>query len=227
MLIGILVTGHAPQRPDMPRRGYDEFFQDFLKDQGFAFKSWNVVDMEFPESVYECEGWLLTGSKHGAYEDLPFIPPLQDFICRAYAKSIPLVGICFGHQIIAQALGGRVEKFSKGWSVGRQIYDFNGENVALNAWHQDQVVEKPARAKTVASSPFCEHAALLYEGKAFTVQAHPEYNSDFIEVLLEERAPGVVPDDLISAARADLTKENDNQRLAEQIAAFFKEVSRG
>lgn len=227
MLIGILQTGHSVQRPDAPRREYDDFFREFLKGRGFTFRTWNVVDMEFPESEAEAQGWLITGSKHGVYEDHDFIAPLEDFICRAYAKSIPIVGICFGHQIIAQALGGRVEKFSKGWSVGRQLYDFGGETLALNAWHQDQVIEKPSRAETVASNSFCEHAALLYKGKAFTVQAHPEFESDFVETLLDLRAPGVVPDDQIQAARGDLDKDNHNKQIADQIAAFFKEVSRG
>ena len=80
----------------------------------------------------------------------PFIPPLEDFIRDAYAADVPLVGICFGHQIIAQALGGKVEKFKDGWAVGRTTYDWQGEDVALNAWHQDQVVTRPATLQVVA-----------------------------------------------------------------------------
>ncbi len=84
----------------------------------FTFRTWQVVNMEFPAIGGRCDGWLITGSKHGAYEDLPFIPPLEDFIRKAYAEHVPLVGICFGHQIIAQAMGGKVEKFKDGWAVG-------------------------------------------------------------------------------------------------------------
>jgi len=71
------------------------------------------------------------------------------------------VGICFGHQIIAQALGGHVEKFADGWAVGRQIYDWGDKTVALNAWHQDQVVALPDDAKVLASNNFCAAAALV------------------------------------------------------------------
>ena len=72
----------------------------------------------FPEGIHDADGWLITGSRHGAYEDHPWIPPLEEFIRDAYAAQVPLVGICFGHQIIAQAMGGKVEKY-QGRLVGR------------------------------------------------------------------------------------------------------------
>ncbi|MDJ1017402.1 MAG: type 1 glutamine amidotransferase [Paracoccaceae bacterium] len=222
MLIGILQAGHL-NRDDTPFPEYDELYPAMLKGHGFDFKTWSVVDMEFPEDPHEAHGWLIGGSRHGAYEDLPFIQPLEDFIAKAYAKSVPLVGICFGHQIIAQALGGRVAKFDGGWAVGRHDYDFEGEPMVMNAWHQDQVVEKPARAERIGTSPFCENAALLYDGKALTVQAHPEFEADVMQPLLGHRAPGVVPDLLIAEARMHVGAANDNARMADRIAAFFKE----
>lgn len=222
MLIGILQCGHFPTAEGHAPRSYLDLYSTLLAGQGFSFQVWSVVDMEFPESVHEAQGWLISGSRHGAYEDLPFIAELEDFICRAYAKSIPLVGVCFGHQILAQALGGRVEKHANGWGVGRQDYDFDGKTLHLNAWHQDQVVEAPARAQTVASNDFCQHAALLYEGKAYSVQPHPEFDSDAVRLLLDERAPGVVPDDLITAATSQVDERLNNSIVAEQIANFFK-----
>lgn len=221
MLIGILQCGHFPESADKPERNYTKLYTDLLSGHGFSFKTWSVVDMEFPESVASAEGWLVSGSKHGAYEDLPFIRPLEDFICRAYAKSVPLVGICFGHQIIAQALGGRIEKFSGGWAVGRTRYDFGPETLFLNAFHQDQVVEKPARAKTVASSPNCEHAALLYEGKAWSVQPHPEFGADEIEYLLDVRSE-ILPEEVSRSAAAALEMPLDSRVIGDKIAAFFK-----
>lgn len=222
MLIGILQTGHAPE-PLVAQSGtYPDMFRRLLADQGFEFRIYSVVDMEFPASVHACDGWLITGSRHGVYEDHPFIAPLEDFIRAAHAEAVPLVGICFGHQIIAQALGGKVEKFRGGWAVGPQDYDFNGEKLRLNAWHQDQVVERPAQAQVLASHPFCENAALVYGDRALTVQAHPEYGPDFIEGLMETRGRGVVPDPLMDAARARLDQPLDDQTLAARIAAFFK-----
>ena len=223
MKIGILQTGHAPDalRPDTG--DYADLFEQLLQGNGFTFRVWSVVDMDFPTSVTACDGWLLTGSRHGAYEDQPFIPPLEDFIRAAFEAEVPMVGVCFGHQIIAQALGGKVEKFKGGWAVGRQVYDFGGEQIALNAWHQDQVVSLPASATVCATNEFCENAALLYGKRAFTVQAHPEFETDFVQQLAEARGRGVVPDPLIDEVHAKAKDPIDNNKLAAQIARFFKE----
>ena len=222
MLIGILQTGQAPDALAAQSGDYPDMFQTLLADQGLTFRTYRVLDMEFPATLTECDGWLITGSRFGAYEDHPFIPPLEDFIRAAFAASVPMVGICFGHQIIAQALGGKVEKFSKGWSVGPTDYDFGGETLRLNAWHQDQVTRRPDTATVVACSDFCENAALVYDSRIFTVQAHPEFRSEFVDGLMTTRGKGVVPDALMEAARARLDQPVDAPILARRIAEFFK-----
>lgn len=223
MKIGILQTGHTPDEMRPTLGEYSDLFEKLLAGQGFDFVVFDVVDMQFPGNVHDCDGWLITGSKHGAYEDHAFIPPLEKLVRDIYAANVPLVGVCFGHQIIAQALGGKVEKFKDGWAVGRQTYDWQGDTVSLNAWHQDQVVARPEGATVYASNAFCENAALVYGEKAFTVQAHPEFEGDFIAGLATHRGPGLVPDQLLNDARAALSSPIDNQRLAQQIGTFFKE----
>lgn len=225
MLIGILQCGHFPEAAGYPVRTYSDLYTQMLAGRGLEFRTWSVVDMEFPDSVHDAEGWLISGSRHGAYEDLPFIPPLEDFIRKAYAAEVPLVGICFGHQIIAKALGGKVEKFAGGWGVGRTDYKFDGATLALNAWHQDQVVEKPAEAEVIASSDFCRYAGFRYKGPAFSVQPHPEFDRTALDLLLNVRAPGVVAPDRIEAAKAAMEDPVDNTVMAEQIVTFFKEHS--
>jgi GMP synthase-like glutamine amidotransferase len=220
MLIGILQTGHTPEDLVDEAGDYPSMFVRLLDGHGFSFRTWRVVDMEFPASAAAADAWLLTGSRHGAYEDHPFIPPLEALIRDAYAQGVPLVGICFGHQIIAQALGGRVEKFAGGWSVGPTEYRFGDRPLMLNAWHQDQVVALPPGAEVVASSPFCANAALLYGDRAFTVQAHPEYGDDFLVGLMRTRG-GAVPPDRLAAAQARLGTPLDRAEVADRIAAFL------
>lgn len=222
MKIGILLTGHAPNVLIGQTGDYSDFFQRLLKGKGFEFETYSVVDMEFPENVESCDGWLITGSRHGTYDNLPFIEPLEKVIREAYSKSIPLVGICFGHQIIAQALGGKVEKYENGWIVGPQTYQFNGDRITVNAWHQDQVIKLPENARVVGRSESCEYAALAYDNRAYTVQAHPEFDSPFVTDLIATRGRGMIADTILNDAEAKLSQSSiDHEYLAKKITDFF------
>ena len=219
MLIGILQTGLAPDAlSDMG--DYPDMFARLLDGHGFTFRTYRVVDGSFPAHVTDCDGWLITGSRHGVYEDHPWLRPLEQFIRDSFAAHVPMVGICFGHQIIAQAMGGKVEKFSGGWAVGAQDYDFGGTILTLNAWHQDQVTTVPPGAKVIASNDFCTNAAFLYD-HALTIQAHPEFRADFIDGLMRTRGKGNVPETLLDAAAKRLTDPVQDATMATQIATFF------
>jgi GMP synthase-like glutamine amidotransferase len=221
MQIGILQTGESPDALRDTMGDYPDFFETLLAGRGLTFRRFAVLRGEFPKDVHDCDGWLITGSRHGAYEPHPWIPPLEDFIRKAYAAHVPVVGICFGHQIIAQAMGGKVEKFAGGWTVGPTDYDFGGEKITLNAWHQDQVTTAPPGAEVVATTSFCENAALLYDDRMFSVQPHPEFQNDFVEGLINFRGRGLVPDTLLDAAIRRLDSQPDSPRMADRIATFF------
>lgn len=222
MKIGILQTGHAPDML-LPELGdYDAMMARMLDGYGFDFETYAVVDEDFPAGPHDADGWLITGSRHGTYEDHAWIPPLEDLIRAVHTAGQPMVGICFGHQIIAQALGGKVVKHPGGWRVGATQYDIEGTPLTLNAWHQDQVVEAPEGAEVVGRAEGCEIAAMRLGERIFTVQPHPEYGVAFMQGLLEHRAPGVVPDPLRNRAQELLVTPTDNAAMATRIADVFR-----
>jgi GMP synthase-like glutamine amidotransferase len=223
MRIGILQTGLAPEALAPEMGDYPDMFARLLDGHGFAFRTWKVVEEEFPATVHDADGWLITGSRHGVYEDHPWIPPLEQFIRDAFAARVPVVGICFGHQIVAQAMGGKVERYAGGWAVGATDYDFGGERLRLNAWHRDQVVKVPEGAQVIATNEFCTNAALLYDDRALTVQAHPEFRPEFVDGLMKTRGKGLVPDEVMAEAAAKLDLPIQDKTMAGRIAAFFKE----
>lgn len=222
MKIGILIAGHPPETLNGQFGTYDKMFQSLLDGNGFDYESFAVVDNQFPAGADQADGWIITGSRHGAYEDHPWIPPLEALIRAIRDAGKPLIGVCFGHQIVAQALGGTVEKFKGGWAVGRTDYAFDGGTVTLNAWHQDQVTALPDGAQVLGSNAFCENAMLAYGDTIWTVQAHPEYGNDFISGLIQTRGKGVVPDDLLRGAENRMTAGDSNAKIGQHMARFLK-----
>ena len=229
--LGILQAGRSPDALLDRYPDYNRMFVELLGEGSFEYLHWPVLDGVFPNSIDDADAWLITGSRFGAYEDHDWIPPLEAFIRDVYASGKPMVGICFGHQIIAQALGGKVEKFSGGWSVGRVEYDLDknvfGSQVsssndypALMAFHQDQVVELPTDAKNVGSSDFCKHAALLYGNRMLTIQPHPEFDKHFVQGLLETRGE-LLPADVKTRAAAVMELPIAQGQIAEVMRQFL------
>lgn len=223
MKIGILQTGHTRGLVSERHGDYKDLFFDLMSRDGIDWQVWDVVDMEFPASIHDADAWLLTGSPHGAYEDHAFIPPLEAFIRDAFAAKVPMIGICFGHQIIAQALGGKVIKFPGGWSIGRREYQLDGMGtIHLNAWHQDQVVEIPDTARVIASNDFCKYAGLVYGDSIMTLQPHPEISptvtQSYVDMLLENPA---YPTDMLADAGAKTHLPTDDAAVADRLIAFL------
>lgn len=224
-LVGILQCGHSAPEVIPTHGNYDSWFHGLLDGQGLRFRTWSVVDMEFPVEVTEAEAWLLTGSPHGAYEDFAFIPPLEDFIRQVHAAEIPMLGICFGHQVIAQALGGRVEKFQGGWQLGRKDYQIDGLGAAtLNAWHQDQVLDLPPGADVIASAPGCAIAGIAVGDHVRTLQPHPEItNALLTDLIAARRGTGTYLDRDMDEAAAGARHPTDAAKLADWMGSFLRQ----
>lgn len=234
MRIGILQTGDNPQELQDKYGNYNSMFVRLLGEThtDFKFKVFRVIDGEIPNSVNLCDGWLITGSKFSAYGAQPWIPPLKEFILKIVEARLPLVGICFGHQIIAEALGGRVEKSEKGWGLGLDTYKIapdsplkNQDQLTLNIFHQDQIVKLPPEAKVFASSDFCQYAGLTIGDQIMTIQAHPEFQKEFNRQLLKIRKTSVIPEALANKAIEQLSDSGiqvDSDRFGASIRDFFQ-----
>ena len=223
MKLAILETGTPPRDLEERFGRYPEMFEQLL---GIGARSYDVQAGALPPDVGRHDAYLVTGSSAGVYEDLPWIPKLTTFLRAARGKA-RLVGICFGHQIMAEAFGGRVEKSAKGWGAGLHSYPIVARPpwlddvslVSAPASHQDQVVRQPPGTEIVASSLFTPYAALAWtDGGAISFQFHPEFSPEFAKALIAERYDRVPDPD---AAIASLDAPNDNARVGEWIRRFL------
>ncbi|MFT5592410.1 MAG: GMP synthase-like glutamine amidotransferase [Oceanicoccus sp.] len=217
MIIGILVTGHIDQPHVDNYVGYAQMFQQLFKkaDVTFEYAVFNVIDDEWPQYIDSCDGWLITGSASGVYDNTPWMQKLKKWIIHSHEQNVPMVGICFGHQIIAEAFAGKVEKYSGGWGVGPHQYQLHNillegkSEIKLHAVHQDQVTKKPLNAVCLASSPFCVNAILAYGDTILTVQAHPEFTKQYAVDLLSLHQGSAISHEVADLALGTLKTEYD------------------
>ena len=223
MNLAILETGKPPEKL-IARFGCYPAMIERLIDMDA--RSYDVAAGELPSSADDHDAYLITGSPAGVYDDLPWIPRLQTFLALAKGRA-KLVGICFGHQIMAQAFGGHVEKSAKGWGVGLHTYPIVRQEpwmdgaaiVAAPASHQDQIVLQPPRTEVIASSIFTPYAALAWTDQpAISFQFHPEFPPGYAQALIESRRDRLPDPD---KAIASLARPNDNARVGGWIRRFL------
>lgn len=197
---------------------------------GVTFDTVSVASGDALPDPGTLQAILITGSPAGVYDPLDWIAPLEAFVRAAHARRVPMVGVCFGHQLIAQALGGTVRKSESGWGLGRHVYDIadgngliDGERIALACSHQDQVITPPDGATTVLSSAFTPHAGLLYAGgTTLSVQAHPEFTVGYaLACCAMVRSRGEAPEDIVAGAEASLAGPLESDRLGGVITRFL------
>ncbi|EEB77768.1 MAG: GMP synthase [Halioglobus sp.] len=232
MKLGILKTDAV--RPEWASNfgEYPDMFTALLGrvDSSLEFVTYDVEEGEYPGDVDEVDAYLITGSKSSVYDDKPWIATLMDFVRTLDARKKKVVGICFGHQIVAHALGGKTAKSSKGWGVGRHTHRFD----AIPAWHdggesdfdilvshQDQIVENANGATVLASSDFCENAVVQLEDHILTFQGHPEFVSGYSREIMELRREAI-GESVYANGVASLSKEAEGDRVARWIVSFLR-----
>lgn len=229
--ITVIETGTVPEGQ---RARHGTYPQMFARAFGagrpdLAFETVVAAQETYP-AVETLEAVMITGSAAGVYEDHAWIAPLSDFVRRVHAAGVPMVGICFGHQLVAQALGGVVAPSDRGWGIGRHVYRpaagngvLDGSEVALACSHQDQVLVPPEGAEVILASDFTPYAGLLYDnGTTLTLQPHPEFTVDYAMFCATSRS-GHAPDAVVTAAVDSLQRPLDSAAVNGAITRFMTE----
>lgn len=233
MKIGILKCDQM--RPTLRNEfeDYPELFQQLLlkQDSSLEFISYLVPEHQFPLEVDECDAYLVTGSRCGVYEQLEWIEPTCELIRRITTAGRRIIGICFGHQLIASALGGSVARSEKGWGVGLHSWKINHrpswmepspeEAFSLLAIHQDQVVSLPDNAIPIAGSDFCPIAAYQIGNCAVGFQGHPEFSKRLLQVLMELRQ-SCIGSECVNKALASLNDDPHSDTIARWMLNFMR-----
>ena len=233
MHIAILLAGHTNKA--MPKQFHDyhdmftALFAHLPMGEFFHFTTLAVVDGVFPEQLDDYDGYLISGSAFGVYDDAPFISQLVNLIHQIHRAKKPLAGICFGHQIIAHALGGHARKWDHGWIIGTKEItltdppdwiDSNEKTFHLIHVHQDQVTSLPNGANLIGSTPYCKNAVYMIDDIVFAVQGHPEFNVPYTNALadlLEDHAGT----SCVKKARKSFSTPHDGKKVANWILKFF------
>lgn len=233
-MIGILNAYHFDMTPGNYQEGYLPMIKDYLKKvfPNQSVKNYAVAQGEFPKEINECSGWIVTGSACSCYEELDWIKDLFDFINQCHAGKVKTLGICFGHQLIAQALGGKVEKSSKGWGIGVRSFDvisykdfmqptLPADRCSLLFSHQDQVVSLPPGAIVLGTDSFCENQMYSIDDHILCLQGHPEFTVSFAKQRFIDREH-IIGKELVQKTLAFLSDPTHEDILAQWFHNFFK-----
>lgn len=229
MKIGILAAGDTPHSLADTYGHYPTMFEGLLSGRGYDWRVFDVPNGDYPARPEACGAYLVTGSVASAYDPDPWIETLLAFLREARGRA-KLVGVCFGHQAMAQALGGQVVKSPKGWGVGLHTYGVRAQRdwmspppaFSLSASHQDQVVTLPPDALVLAGSDFCPNGMLAYGDDAISLQLHPEFAPAYSTALIDaRRRAGRLDETLAAGAIESLKRPDDHARIANWIERFL------
>jgi GMP synthase-like glutamine amidotransferase len=226
--LGILKAG-SPPRALSAFGSYPDMFRKLLGEQRYHYVEFDVEQGELPADVDRCPAYLITGSASDAFGTSPWISDLKRLLNAAKGNAA-LVGICFGHQVMAEAFGGKVARSPQGWGMGNHRYDIvrpqpwsgHQTEITLPASHQDQVVELPPACEVVGCNGFSPFGFTAYtDSQAISLQLHPEFEMDFAAALAERQRSRGMSDEEIDRALSSLQKSNDRALVADWINRFI------
>lgn len=224
MRIGFLVCHHVEERYRPIVEDYASMIEEMLDAHPFELIVYDAVGGELPQDPGECDGYLISGSAASVYESQQWIRDLRSFVFTVVEHEVPIVGICFGHQVLASALGGVVERSERGWGGGvhsmqvRQRRTWMAptlDEIALIMAHQDQVVALPDGAKVLGSSAHCPNFLVEFTPKAIGIQGHPEFPAPFAALFYEDRRDQI--GESVDRALASLDTPTDSGVVADWI----------
>jgi GMP synthase-like glutamine amidotransferase len=184
---------------------------------------------EYPQDINEVDAYIITGSKLSVYDDVPWINELKEFICILHAQKKKLIGICFGHQLVAEALGGKTRKADIGWCVGvhtntlnehAKAYGIDDVSFSIQSSHQDQVYVPPEGAIILASSERCPNAMMAVDNHILSIQGHIEFTLEYAEALIEMRRT-IFGELIYNSAKASLEQHTDQDKVTRWIIDFI------
>jgi GMP synthase-like glutamine amidotransferase len=224
--IGLLHMDALPEAAIPIQGDYPQLYAHLFRLESVELVDIHVHRGDAPVSLDECDGWIIGGSRYSVYDDLDWIGTAEQIVRDAVAAERPLVGICFGHQLMAQALGGRTTKADVGWGIGARTYDtvdgvpwMGSASTSLLACHQDQVVVAPSDAEVWSTSDYCPIAGMTIGDRAWSMQGHPEFTPRVCDVIYEARRQ-LIGDTEVDAAKRTLTRPLSNEAIAEAIVRF-------
>ncbi|WP_299002924.1 GMP synthase [uncultured Shewanella sp.] len=237
MKIGLLLCDRVRDHLQAKHGDYPQMFtQLFASCQPNApveFIVYAAFEGEYPQSMDECDGYIISGSRAGVNDDEAWIYALADFVRELNEEQKKCVGICFGHQMLAKALKGKVERSDKGWGLGvmtSQIVQVmpwmaeKGDNMStlsLVMSHQDQVKTLPQSARVLASSAFCPYGMFQVGSHFLGIQGHPEFSTDYCYDLIQLRST-ILLADLLAQSTLSLKTEPDALWMAQSILNFYR-----
>lgn len=208
---------------------YQDMFQHLIneEDQLTVFPVYLYAEdgAQYVPNVEEFDGFIVSGSKHGVYEDHPWLTPLFSSIQQIFESGKKLVGICFGHQAISMALGGQVAKSDKGWGIGHYQNTWhqsqsNEQALTLLSFHQDQVETLPQGFDVLAGSEFCPFYVTQYQNQVLTTQGHPEMSVDYILAIVSlfEEKVGL---SVANQCRQSIIEQDDTLSFRRKVCEFW------